>query len=238
MEALNIWPGAQRGLQSYLERVLALLDHKIVSVYVLGSLALGDYKAETSDIDLWIFVSEPLVDIDYIGLWQCHEALKDTVLFERIEASYINISYLSQPHVPGMYRPYLNQGYFRQEAFGHEWYLDQWILQNHGLCIYGEALSYLGTRVSDQKLKESILTIYKEDMVPLMEQWHSLSEAYAIFLVQTLCRMVYSLNHHELVSKARALTWMNPCIDPGDLTGAEGLKLVEACRERLAVFSE
>ena len=63
--------------------------------------------------------------------------------------------------------------------------------------------------VSEELVKSSVINIYNEDLTPLINKWHTLDDNYCIFLISSLCRIIYTLKNDKITSKSEAIKWMN-----------------------------
>lgn len=56
-------------LETLVQEWQQILDSKLVGIYLHGSLSLGGFQAETSDIDLLVVIEEEMVDAEKISLF-------------------------------------------------------------------------------------------------------------------------------------------------------------------------
>ena len=56
------------------------LDEKIVGVYIYGSIALGAFHAETSDVDFVTVISDPVNEAEKQQLVELHKKLSGSTL--------------------------------------------------------------------------------------------------------------------------------------------------------------
>ncbi len=59
------------------------LDEKIVGVYIYGSIALGAFHAETSDVDFVTVISDPVNEAEKQQLVELHKKLSGSTLGEK-----------------------------------------------------------------------------------------------------------------------------------------------------------
>ncbi|MDR4458710.1 nucleotidyltransferase domain-containing protein, partial [Bacillus tropicus] len=72
------------------------LDEKIVGVYIYGSIALGAFHAETSDVDFVTVISDPVNEAEKQQLVELHKKLSGSTLGKRMDVMYIPLSDLGK----------------------------------------------------------------------------------------------------------------------------------------------
>lgn len=74
-------------------RYLLLFDHalpgRLEGLYLIGSLALDDFKPQSSDVDLVAVTSSPLRSEELERLAALHQTLEGAVLRPRVECTYV-----------------------------------------------------------------------------------------------------------------------------------------------------
>src|SRR5438477_10643633 len=85
------YAGVDETLHTLLAPAQTFLGSHFVGMYLLGSLALGDFDPHTSDIDLVIVTDAPLPDELFVALQEMHArfAAGGSSWAERLEAVYI-----------------------------------------------------------------------------------------------------------------------------------------------------
>ncbi|MGQ0513017.1 nucleotidyltransferase domain-containing protein, partial [Bacillus sp. D-CC] len=72
------------------------LDEKIVGVYIYGSIALGAFHAETSDVDFVTVISDPVNEAEKQQLVELHKKLSGSTLGKRMDGMYIPLADLGK----------------------------------------------------------------------------------------------------------------------------------------------
>ncbi len=141
---MQLTPGAAAAIDRYLEAVDAAVPGLVVGLYVVGSLALGDYDPERSDIDVVAVVAEPPDAGQRALLGEVHR-----VVATRVDGPYVARDRFadSPDHIGDV--PFHVDGRFE---FGpcHEVSPVTWaVLADGAICVRGDAPSALGLHVDD-----------------------------------------------------------------------------------------
>ncbi len=106
------------------------LGENLVGIYLRGSLALGDFIPDTSDIDLLAVTQQPVSPEQFTALAEMHAqfAILPDPYANRLEIAYVDRSTLWR-FIPGQRHPTLGQG----ETLAWSEHRDNWILE--GKCI-------------------------------------------------------------------------------------------------------
>lgn len=72
------------------------LDEKIVEVYIYGSIALGAFHVETSDVDFVTVISDSVNEAEKQQLVELHKKLSGSTLGNRMDGMYIPLADLGK----------------------------------------------------------------------------------------------------------------------------------------------
>src|SRR5689334_22278437 len=83
-------------LDLLLSRMQMILGNKLIGLYVFGSLVVGDFDYDSSDIDLIAATSTELDEAELERLKMMHQeiALQEKLWDDRLEVAYISIGAL------------------------------------------------------------------------------------------------------------------------------------------------
>lgn len=200
-----------RDLKDYLDlfssQLEKILGKKIKNVYLLGSIVLNDFRVQ-SDVDLLVITNQGLCNQDLINLKSLHKGLEKTEWGKRLEVSYITKSMLDLETMYGTKRPYYNSGNFIEAPYGHEWIIDKYILASQGYCLYGKPIN-LKEKVTRSDLIRTSIDFFHQDLEPLIKEINILETDYLIFLILSICRILFTINKGEITSKSKAVRWFN-----------------------------
>ena len=71
-------------------------DEKIVGVYIYGSIALGAFHKETSDVDFVTVINDSVNEAEKQQLVELHKKLSDNTLGKRMDGMYIPLADLGK----------------------------------------------------------------------------------------------------------------------------------------------
>jgi hypothetical protein len=199
-------------LDALLPGIRAALGDNLVGLYLRGSLALGDFIPETSDIDLLAVTERPVADAEFTALAALHARLATSPhpFANRVEIAYIDRAALRR-FEPGVRHPTLGQG----EALAwsehrDNWILERWTVRERGLTLLGPDPRTLIDPISADELRAAVRARLRD-----WADWASqpddpdwlLPRAHKAYVVETMCRALSTLACRQLQSKARAVAW-------------------------------
>ena len=105
--------GVESTTMQYLELIDKAMPGQVVGLYLTGSIPLGDYRPERSDIDGVVVVAEPLKDFEAVR--EVHAQLAEKPAFD---VTYLTAAVLASP--PSSDKPvvYSQDGVFRVAPSG------------------------------------------------------------------------------------------------------------------------
>jgi hypothetical protein len=201
-------------LNDFRMRLLALLRSQFLGMYVVGSLALGDFNPDHSDIDLIVVTDQEIPDDLFRELQVLHAdfAASNSPWAAKIEAIYIPQQSLHNPvQNAGLY-PQIEKGTaLFKGALEPGWVFQCYTLREHSLVVSGPDPRILINPIKPEDMRPAVAAISGL----WLEQAHHDSSwlawirqrANQIFVILTLCRMLYSLTRGGVVSKPVAAHW-------------------------------
>ena len=190
-------------------------------MYFDGSVALGDFDPDRSDIDLVAVTEHRLSDSATAGLAALHEALarSSPTWGEEIEVFYVSKHDLDQHAVENRnVHSYVERGtggLLRTRPFGLGWPVHLRVLSQHGITITGPDIRGLVVPVPDEALRhfavlaaENRLRLYRKDQALLARP------GARAFAVLTACRMLHTFRTGNVVPKMEAARSALQSIDP------------------------
>lgn len=196
-------------LMLYINR---LLNQDIVGVYVHGSLALGDFNPETSDVDFLVVTRQELPAERLPALDQMHAELRDQGFkwAFNMEGSYISQALLRRYDPDQCWHPALRcDGSFGVDGHASDWIIQRAVIREHGIVLSGPSPAALIDPVAPSELKKAAQGILKEWWSPLLEDASRLATSeYQVYAVLTMCRCLYTIEKGLVASKPAAAKWM------------------------------
>lgn len=201
-------------LADLLARIRALLGSRLRGVYLVGSLALGDFDPRGSDIDLIVVTDTELADDLFGGLRSLHAQFGagGSAWAERIEAVYIPRAALGRGAPDTAHYPQLERGAPLFKApLESGWPFQRFTLRERGVVVAGPDPRTLADPVRPQEMRSAAAAIaglwaQQARSDPAWLEWLRQRDSQA-FVVLTLCRMLYSLATGSVASKPQAAAW-------------------------------
>ena len=206
---VNVFLGQLHGNQR------AVLGDWLVGLYLGGSLALGDFNPESSDIDFTAVTRDELPP-ELVGeLEQMHARLwaGGTKWARKLDGSYVPQQVFRRwtpDHAPC---PFVegNEFYLTQQGSA---VIQRHILRARGVVVGGPEPHTLLDPVEAPELRGAVQDMLARWWRPLLDDSGWLrQESKQPFAVLTMCRMLYTHEQGAVVSKPVAAQWGRQAID-------------------------
>ncbi|WP_079999572.1 aminoglycoside adenylyltransferase domain-containing protein [Bacillus mycoides] len=201
-EVKNLMDQYVNGLQDI------FFNEQLVGVYVYGSIALGAFHLDTSDVDFVTVTRETVSEIEKSQISDLHKRLSKSKLGERMDGMYIPLTDLGKSNKEIAQYVYCADG---KVNVGH-WDVNDvtwWTLKNRGITVTGEEANKLPFEVPWSKVVETM-------KYNVEQYWREKASNPYLFLIEewvesavvTLGRILYTLEHETIVSKDEGLQYM------------------------------
>jgi Domain of unknown function (DUF4111) len=207
------YPDVNTVLRDFESRIETILGNQFLGMYVSGSLALGDFAAERSDIDFVVMTESDLSDDHFSSLQALHARFNagDSLWATEVEAVYIPKGDMPR-HDPARARhPHVQRGptnVLEMDQLGSDWVLQRHILREHGIVVAGPALHPLIDPVPPDDMRRAVIDLMSHwwgsmryDPAPFQRR------GYQVYTVLTMCRILFTLEFGAVVSKPAAARW-------------------------------
>jgi hypothetical protein len=217
-EGATAFPQLNELLAELLRRARAILDDVFVGAYLVGSFALGDADA-ASDCDFLVVSVDRLTVAQVLKLRDLHEEIPTWSGYwaYNIEGSYAPRSDLRTLDALNLPWLYVNRGGREMEWSPHCNALDaRWVLRERAPTLAGAPPREFACEVPAELLRREArrqIETFLDDLLTWTSLDISWSQRYA---VEAPSRMLYTLEHGEVISKRRALEWARDAM-PGEL---------------------
>lgn len=206
------YPEVNKLLAVVVEGIVKISVDNLVGIYLTGSLTYGDYKPESSDVDLVVVTKHKLTPKQMVAVENFHKQLEaDYPIFEgRVECSYVPRNMLFEVKPPNEPRPYAGEGKFYQEAlYGNEWLINNYWLDRCGVALLGPEFKTLIRAIDITEVKKACRKDLEAEWVPKVNNEEYMDNPhYQAYLVVNLCRIAYALKHDQLAGKTKSVAWM------------------------------
>lgn len=194
-------------LELLLSGMQKILGAKLIGLYLYGSLVIGDFDPNISDIDLVAALSSDIDDKEFGTLQKMHDDFANghKQWDDRIEVCYISVAALrtvkSQTSIVANISP--GEPFHRREA-SKEWITDWYVVREKGITLFGPSPKTIIEPISKDEFIHSVKANAKAWRLWINDMHNRKSQAYAIL---TLCRALYAYKNGEQVSKKQAALW-------------------------------
>ncbi len=196
--------------------ITSSLGENLEGLYLKGSLALGDFNPETSDIDLLVAVKQALGQADFERLDKMHRQIQTLPALAHNRYSHeIELAYLTFDDIngfqPGEKYISLERGeQLKWKTLGSNWLLEFWTVREHGVVLFGPEPKAMIDPISTEQIVVAVRGVLP-DWLEWVETWDDPAWQSHMgemrFAVETLCRVLYTLDCGEVSSKPVAVRW-------------------------------
>jgi predicted nucleotidyltransferase len=204
-------------LATLIPGVQTALADNLVGVYLRGSLATGDF-IDTSDIDFVVATERLVSDAEAETLIAMHARLAalPNLYANLLEGAYIDRAALRRFEPGQRFLTIECETALRWQEHGPHWTLERWTLREHGVALVGPEPRTLIEPISPDELREAVRRRVRgwgkwaRQPEPGWQwpdgEWLS-ARGHQAYVIETMCRALYTLEFGELESKARSVAW-------------------------------
>jgi ADP-ribose pyrophosphatase YjhB (NUDIX family) len=213
-------------IRALLDQLLAgargVLGPRLFGLYVGGSLAIGDFAPDRSDVDFVAVTDGEIGDDDVSRLAALHARLAagPSRWGDELEGSYVSLAALVAPGLRAIRHPYIDRGTgalaMVATAPGY-WEIQRWLLREHGIAVTGPSLRDAIGPVGPDRLRAAVVDILQEWWLPMLADPTRLSASrfgYRCYAVLIMCRILYTLADGAIVTKPAAARWAAATLGP------------------------
>jgi predicted nucleotidyltransferase len=210
-KTINFAPEVDDILASLISGIEAALTDNLIGIYLRGSLAAGDF-IDTSDVDFAVATERPVSEAEAEALIALHARLAalQNPYANLLEGAYIDRASLRR-FVPG--RSFLTvecDTPLRWQEHGYSSVIERYVLREKGIALLGPDPKTLIDPISDEELRDAV-----RHRLADWAKWATAPDnpeslprrGYQAYVVETMCRALYTLACGELASKRKAAAW-------------------------------
>lgn len=202
-------------LNRLLSNMQATLGDQLIGLYLGGSLALGDFNPQRSDIDFVAVTVDELPPAMIVALGEMHANLwaTGTNWARKLDGSYVPQQVIRRwtsdhppcPFVEGDELTLTNQG---------SAVIQRHIIHRYGVVVAGPSPQSLIDPVDADELRSALRQMLEKWWRPLLDDptWVQQSQKQP-FAILTMCRTLYALEHGLVASKPVAARWCQQALD-------------------------
>lgn len=215
------YPELRKVLNTFVDEIAAELRENLVGIYLVGSIASGDFDLD-SDIDFLVVTNTELTDANMRSLQDIQIKIHDIDCYpaKHLEGSYISISDLNDWNIVGVKKLYYfdnGSTTYEESAHDNQWHV-RWILRERGITLVGpKPETILGSIPVNEMRNEikttmlQILKFFQDDINAPLSFWNS--RFGQSFTVLTYCRMLHTLHTGTVQSKKAGVKWAGGFVD-------------------------
>jgi hypothetical protein len=188
------------------------LGANLIALYLRGSLVTGDFDPDASDIDFFAVTERRLSEREFAALEAMHARFErlPNRYGDQLEGPYMDRDaarrFWPEERHPTIAR---NEALLWREHYAN-WVFERWTLRASGVTLFGTEPQTLIDPVSS----DEILAAVRSNMVRWVE-WISdpddpdwlLPRGHKAYVVETMCRILYTLATGELAGKPWSVAW-------------------------------
>ena len=206
------YPDINALLNELFESIQSILKAHFIGMYLDGSLASGGFDQD-SDVDFLV-----VCDIDISGdlfseLQAMHDRIAriDSPWAIQLEGTYISLAGLRRFDPAHALHPNIERGEgerLKMVQLNQTWNVHRYILRERGITLAGPVPKTLVDPVLPAQLEQAMLLNLSGWAEHLLEDPAQMKfRGYQSYIVLSLCRILYTLQNHDVVSKASAADW-------------------------------
>lgn len=203
-------------LAEFLSSARDLLQVRFVGMYLHGSLAVGDFDRH-SDVDFVIAITRDVSDEELPALQRMHARIHalPSQWAQRLDGTYLTTEMLRRALPDNPLHLYLDNGASQLVRSDHDNYIrHRYILREKSLTLAGPSPLTLIDPVSPDAIQTEARELLRSWIGPYIADSAPLGNAYSQpYTVVTLCRLLYTWQHGDTVSKRAAAQWASSVLD-------------------------
>ncbi len=208
-------PTASPAVNALLARLLvaqrAILGDHLVGLYLYGSLSLGDFDPDSSDVDFLAVVRGPLADATLDELAALHRRFAASGLpyADKLEGWYFDQDSLRRPAPDEPSQATIGADWpFGLGQPGPVWIIERHIVREYGLMVAGLSPCTLIEPIAPAMLRAATRCLLHDFWARQLDgpDWLRTRD-YQAFAILTICRALYTLDTGAVSSKPVAAAW-------------------------------
>jgi hypothetical protein len=201
------YPEIDTLLDELLSHIRQVLQHKLIGLYLYGSLVTGDFDDVNSDFDLLAVIASDLTAEEFTRLDALHHAFvaAHPAWQDRVEIAYLSQQALKTFRTQVSPIAIISPGEpFHFKEAGKDWLINWWAVRKQGATLYGRPVQDVIEPITDEEFQRAVREQVGEWRTYIYEMTRRKSQAYAIL---TMCRALHAYVNGEQVSKQQAAAW-------------------------------
>lgn len=211
-------PEVNELLDALTDGLRGVLGNQLVGAYLFGSSTTDEFDRE-SDVDVVVVTADEIPDETFAALQAMHARIAaiDSWCATQMEVSYIPKRAIRRYDPPDIVHPRLDRGTdesLYMMSHDADWVVQRYLIRERGLALLGPAPSTLIEPVSSDDMRRAMRELLREWLAPILENPpHVRTRGYQSFIVLSTCRILYTIEKGDVLSKRAALLWGEKALD-------------------------
>ena len=219
LNQLTPYPEVDAILRHLTGAVQTVLGADFVGLYLFGSLSSGDFDPDRSDIDFVVVTRSLPTDEQTRALEAMHHGIYACGLpwATKLEGTYIPQADLRRYDRAGGPYPGYNEGEFAINPHGHDWIIQRHIVRESGVIVAGPDPRPWIDPITPDDLRRAAACTLDDWWRPMLRDnpgWLAARTDYQAFAVETMCRVLYTVETGQVGSKRASAEWALSALEP------------------------
>lgn len=212
------YPDVNQMLGILIENIQGVLGDALYAMYLEGSLANGDFD-EDSDIDFVVVTEGEISEATFLALREMHDRLQtvDSIWADQLEGSYLSKWGVRRYDPAFALYPNMERGRGERLKLWHHdemWDIHRHILVKCGIPILGPEPKALIDPVAVESLRKAMHVILDGWATGFLTNPGLMAtRGYQSYVVLSMCRILYTLEHGDIISKKAAARWASETLE-------------------------
>ena len=215
------YPELRDVLKIFVDEIVAELGGNLVGIYLVGSIASGDFDLD-SDVDFLVVTNTELTEASMKPLQDIQIRIHEIDCYpaKHLEGSYISISDLNNWNIVGEKKLYYfdnGSTTYEESTHDNQWHV-RWILRERGIALVGpKPETILKSVPLNEMLNEikttmlQVMKFFQDEINRPLSFWNSrFGQSFAVL---TYCRMLHTLHTGTVQSKKVGAKWAKEFVD-------------------------
>ena len=189
----------------FVDEIAAELRENLVGIYLIGSIASGDFDLD-SDVDFLVVTNSELTEANIKSLQDIQMKIHDIDCYpaKHLEGSYISISDLNDRSIVGEKKLYYfdnGSTTYEESTHDNQWHV-RWVLRERGITLIGpKPETILKSIPLNEMLNEikttmlQVMEFFQDEVNRPLSFWNSrFGQSFAVL---TYCRMLHTRHYRK-----------------------------------------
>ena len=196
----------KEALRETLSVIHSILKDNLIGIYLYGSLAMGGFHPQSSDIDIFLVIEKRLSKSD--GRKTINYLKRACSNGKRIELSIMRADIIQNPRYPipvDLHYEYWNNTF--ENETDKETLSNLYTTKERGFCVWGRPIKDVFSRIPAQYHLRSVIEDLEHTRRYLHEEPESIGYDVTVYWVLNSCRILAFVREQKVLSKLEGGRW-------------------------------